>query len=231
MLDDHEVVLSGITYQLEREQGIAVLGTFSASRYLFDYLAKHAPALVHTRHVLLLDYALGPQDTDGIALIRRLCVQYPASPILIVSGHHQPSIVRLALMAGARGYIGKDCTIAELVDAIRRVADGGKYVHPSLAERNDLVPSAGAEAPAEAGEPASLATLLSPRELEVLRLVLQGIEVRHIAEKLHRSNKTISSQKRSAYRKLGIASDSELFRLERGLFEAAPGSGGESLPH
>lgn len=132
MLDDHEVVLSGITYQLKRERDIAVLGTFSRSRQLFDYLAQHGPALAHTRPVLLIDYALGPQDTDGIALIRRLCVQFPVCPILVVSGHLQPSIVRLALMAGARGYIGKDCTLEELV---ARHSFGNHGIHGCLNRR------------------------------------------------------------------------------------------------
>lgn len=225
MLDDHEVVLSGITYQLKRERDIAVLGTFSRSRQLFDYLAQHGPALAHTRPVLLLDYALAPQDTDGIALIRRLCVQFPVCPILIVSGHHQPSIVRLALMAGARGYIGKNCTLEELVEAIRRVAGGERYVHPSLAERDDLVLPAAIEMRRGEAEHATLASLLSPRELEVLRLTLQGFEVGQIAEKLSRSNKTISTQKRSAYRKLGISGDRELFKLERELLDSSGDAG------
>lgn len=97
---------------------------------------------------------------------------------------------------------------------------------PSLAERDDLVPPAAIEMRRGDTGRATLASLLSPRELEVLRLTLQGFEVGQIAEKLSRSNKTISTQKRSAYRKLGISGDRELFKLERELLDSSGEAGG-----
>lgn len=217
LLDDHEVVLRGLAHHLNRESDITVLAMFDNSRELLDYLVRKSAELEHVNYVLLIDYALGPKDVDGVSLIRRLRIKFPASRLLVVSAHHQPSLVKLAIMAGANGYIGKERPLVELVSAIRRVAAGESYVHPSLSDRDDMIVSASSERGKDGGMPTNLASVLTPRELEVLRLVMEGSEVGKIAAKLNRSNKTISTQKMSAYRKLGILSDAELFKLKRDL--------------
>jgi DNA-binding NarL/FixJ family response regulator len=120
---------------------------------------------------------------------------------------------------GANGFFGKSEDVELLVSAIRRVASGETYVSPGLAydvmRQRVAVPE-----PFAVGEERTElygASLLSPREQEVLRCCLDGMSVTQISRKFLRSIKTISGQKRSAYRKLGIHNDSELFRLQSSL--------------
>jgi DNA-binding NarL/FixJ family response regulator len=162
--------------------------------------------------VLLIDYALGCNDIDGLNLIRALRVRFPDSRILVSSSHDNPATTALALKAGAAGFVGKSRELGELVQVIRQVASGP--------------PQAGAVL-APDGSPAHGAAL-SPREQEVLRCCLDGMSVTQIAAKFSRSVKTISGQKQAALRKLGVRNDSELFKmrgplanLQRGLADGA----------
>ncbi|WP_199030674.1 response regulator transcription factor, partial [Ralstonia sp. ASV6] len=136
---------------------------------------------------------------------------------------HNKATVGLVMHAGARGFVGKEEELSELVRAIRTVAAGGKRLNATLAaemERDAL--AADAPAPTSAVDGNQLSALvdrpeLSPREREVLRCCLDGMSVSDIAEKFARSIKTISSQKQSAYRKLGIRTDTELFKIKHEL--------------
>jgi len=146
-------------------------------------------------------------------------VRYPELKILVASAHHNKATVGLVMHAGARGFVGKEEELSELVRAIRTVAAGGKRINAALAaemERDQITPAASTPVP---GDLTALTDRpeLSPREREVLRCCLDGMSVTDIAEKFARSIKTISSQKQSAYRKLGIRTDTELFKIKHEL--------------
>lgn len=217
LLDDHEVVRHGVAMSLSREADIEVIGSFGNSRELFEALALR-PA-----DIVLVDYALSPSEVDGFNLIRALKTRYPETRSLVLSAHHNPATAALTLQAGSRGFISKTQGTGELIQAIRMVALGDVYMHPSMKEEVGKLSKVSSSKVVDPGEgEASLLikqTTLSPREREVLRCFLEGMSVTEVAEKFSRSANTISTQKQSAYRKLGIRTDSELFKLHHQLRE------------
>ncbi|WP_296224676.1 response regulator transcription factor [Ralstonia sp. UBA689] len=220
VLDDHAVVRHGLAARLKQEADIEVTGLFASGREVVQALKTNTIEV----DVLLMDYSLGPSEIDGLNLIRLIRVRYPELKILVVSAHHNKATVGLVMHAGARGFVGKEEELSEMVRAIRTVAAGNKRLNATLAVEMEHDAHAEAEAPIETQAPdgAELSDLvdrpqLSPREREVLRCCLDGMSVSDIAEKFARSIKTISSQKQSAYRKLGIRSDTELFKIKHEL--------------
>ncbi|MDH0865835.1 response regulator transcription factor [Mitsuaria sp. GD03876] len=207
LLDDHSIVRHGLVAHLATEPEVEVVGVYETAKALMGDLAQRAP------HVLLLDYSLGRDDLDGVSLIRALRVRFPDCRILVLSAHQEPATVSLALRVGAQGFIGKGEPVADLMKAIRAVAAGRTYLSDKLGfEVGEAKTSpAPADAP-DTPEAFSLASL-SAREQEVIRCFLAGMTVTEIAEKFHRSIKTVSTQKSSAFRKLGVASDQALFKL------------------
>ena len=218
VLDDHAVVRHGLAARLKQEADIEVTGMFASGREIVQALKDNTVEV----DVLLMDYSLGPAEIDGLNLIRLIRVRYPDLKILVASAHHNKATVGMVMHAGARGFVGKEEELSELVRAIRTVAAGGKRLNAALAAEMEHDALADTPAAAPATDAAKLSALvdrpeLSPREREVLRCCLDGMSVTDIAEKFARSIKTISSQKQSAYRKLGIRTDTELFKIKHEL--------------
>ena len=217
VLDDHAVVRHGLAARLKQEADIEVCGMFASWREIVRALKDSTFEV----DVLLMDYSLGPTEIDGLNLIRLIRVRYPELKILVASAHHNKATVGMVMHAGARGFVGKEEELSELVRAIRTVATGGKRLNAALAAEMES-DALSADAPAPTTNGGKLAVLLdrselSPREREVLRCCLDGMSVTDIAEKFARSIKTISSQKQSAFRKLGIRTDTELFKIKHEL--------------
>ncbi|MEB5932415.1 response regulator transcription factor [Pseudomonas mosselii] len=219
VLDDHAVVRCGVVARIGEEPDIRVVGSYASSVEMIAGL-RTAPA-----DVLLVDYTLSPNELDGISLIRALTTKFPASRVLIFSSHNQPAIASLAMRVGASGFIGKTQDVAHMISGIRSVAKGMKYIDPDMTYRLveatvDLplqrAPSSSVECNAVRVE----GVRLTAKESEVIRCFLSGLTVSEIARKFARSEKTISSQKWSAFRKLGVTSDGELFnlKLQSGVF-------------
>lgn len=190
LLDDHEVVQQGLVSHLEQSPSICIIGRCGESRELLGVLAR-MPV-----DVVLLDYALSRDDMDGLSLIRLLAARYPALRILVVSAYENQSIMAKAVEFGASGFFSKSQDLTQLASVIAIVAQGHRYWPEHYA-------------PALA---AGLRSALTAREMEVIRCCLEGLSVTQIAAKYRRSFKTISAQKRSAFRKLGIQYDAELFK-------------------
>jgi len=209
LLDDHAVVRHGLANTLAAETNFEVVGIYERSRDLIAGLAT-APA-----DLLLLDFSLSPDELDGVSLIRALRVKFPACQILILSSHHDPATVGLAMRVGARGVVGKGEDMTQLIKAIRKVASGAVYLSTDMTYRlAETVTSDTRKASDEVPDALILAELTS-REQEVIRCYLAGMTITEIAEKFNRSIKTISTQKTSAFRKLGVTSNNELFKLNK----------------
>lgn len=214
LLDDHAVVRHGLAARLREETDFQVVGIYAASKDLMQALQSQ------TVDVFVIDYALGDSDIDGLNLIRALKVRFPAGKVLVSSSHFNPATVALALRAGAKGFVGKEQELTELIEAIRKVMQGKTYLSQTMAAELSSISTTGFAGTdelvinkgvlAKHGE-------LSPREREVLRCCLDGMTVSQIAAKFARSVKTISGQKQSAFRKLGIRNDSELFKIQHQL--------------
>ncbi|WP_211352729.1 response regulator transcription factor [Luteibacter pinisoli] len=191
LLDDHALVLKGLVAHLKRYPSLVVVGSSPNSHHFRSLLAQ-MPA-----DVALIDYSLAADDPDGLSLVRSLRAAFPRVRLVVVSAYEEAPLVRRILAAGAQGFVAKSQDPDEVVRAIDAAMTDRIYVPPGL--ESALVKGVDAQ--------------LSPRETEVIRCLLDGLTVTQIAAKFGRSLKTISAQKSSAYRKLAVESDVQLFSL------------------
>lgn len=204
LLDDHAVVRHGLVACLREEADFEVVGAYANSKELISALNSLSV------DILLIDYSLGADDNDGLNLIRALKVRFPGSNIIVSSAHHNPATVALTMRAGALGFFGKEQALSELIAAVRSVSVGRVHLDPLMeAEISAMLSSDQSN-----GNSLISNTELSPREREVLRCCLEGMSVTQIAEKFVRSVKTVSGQKRTAFRKLGVHNDNEFFKIQ-----------------
>jgi len=211
LLDDHAVVRYGTASRLAQEADLLIVGSYETSSGMIHGL-RSAPA-----DVLLVDYSLGPDDPDGASLIRALATKFPDTAILVFSAHSEPATAALAFRMGARGFVGKTQGMAQLVRAIRKVATKALYLDPKMSYLLEEMPNPCQrnmpEIQIDRTERLIAGTTLSTKEREVIRCLLGGMTVREIATKFNRSAKTISTQKSTAFRKLGVTSDIGLFKI------------------
>lgn len=214
LLDDHPLIRNGFAARMAQEGDLDMVALYASSREL---MAQLKTLIVD---VLVLDYSLQQDELDGLNLIRLVRIRYPKVRILVSSATESPAIISMSLRAGARGFIGKSRDMDELLGAIRRVALDEIYLDPVTARQLVLLPmveeGAAVDVP-PADQGLTNHPRLSPREQEVLRCCLEGLSVSQIAFKFSRSIKTISAQKQAAFRKLGIRSNIELFKVDDAL--------------
>jgi DNA-binding NarL/FixJ family response regulator len=197
LADDHALVREGLKQLLALTPDIVVIAEAADGDQVLA-------ALRHLRiNLILLDLTM--PGIAGPDLIATICSQAAPPPILVLSMHNAPQIARRALAAGAAGYLTKDNDPEILVAAIRRVAAGGRFLDPLLAESMAFEAAAPAspQAPHES---------LSEREAQVLTLLAQGAGVNDIAQHLAISNKTVSTHKARLMEKMGFANNTDLIR-------------------
>ena len=196
--DDHPVVRIGTKSVIE-SSGV---GHVVAEASSVDELLAALKA--HPCDVLVTDYSMpGGGQPDGFAMIGQVRRHYPDLPVLMLSVSNNLAILRMVVATGVLGLVDKTSSMDELPLAIQTVQRGVPYVSLTLKERIDAIGTNSVEE----GE----AKPLSPRELEVLRLLGSGMTVKEIALHLHKSVSTISRQKGDAMLKLGLKGDAELF--------------------
>jgi DNA-binding NarL/FixJ family response regulator len=153
--------------------------------------------------IALLDMSM--PGRGGMELIRQMRFEFPDVKILVLSMHEQHEYAVRAIRAGASGYLTKDSAGRDLAAALRRIAAGGAYVTPEVAEQLALGAGASrADLPPHA--------LLSDREFQVMRMFVEGHSVSDIAGTLNLSVKTVSTHKTHLMQKIGVENSSELFR-------------------
>ena len=207
IVDDHPIVRAGLRRIAEDDRGITVTGEASSGDEALDALRGQVA------DVVLLDVSMpGAPFTETL---RRLRETHPTVRVLVLSAHPEDQWAVRALRGGASGYLTKDHSPEQLLDAIRRVHRGGRYVSPTLAER--LAAQLGHEfvgAPHEQ---------LSDREFDVLRGLGTGRSVKEIAAAMGLSPKTVSTYRTRLMEKLGFATNADLVRYsaEHGLIDFA----------
>ena len=211
LLDDHALIREALEVRFSLEADFKVQGVCSTSRELLESLNRAEADLV------VLDYQLADADIDGLRLIQSVRRHHPSIRIVIYSSSEKPATVNMSIRAGANGFVGKSQPTDELLRAVRMVALDRIYLAPAMAAELEKIPAA--QMLPEGDNPDHAFTLsnqpnLSPKESEVLRCCLEGMSVSQIASKFTRSRKTISGQKQAAFRKLGIKTDTELFKLQ-----------------
>lgn len=208
LCDDHGIVRSGLRRILDAEADISVVGEAASAAEAVELAARVCP------DVFVMD--LGLPDGSGIEATAAVRQANAATRVLVVTVHDDVAYLRRAFDAGADGYLVKDAADVELVQAVRQVAAGRQYVHPSL----------GAALLAD-GTPVRLSGPggeLSDREEEVLRCIALGLTNAETAAKLFLSVRTVESHRAHIHHKLGVQSRADLVRLarERGLLDAPP---------
>jgi len=206
--DDHPLVLIGLRRALEGALGIEVVGEANDSTGLVALLDKGEIDL------LITDFHMpGGRYGDGGTLVGFLQRRYPKLRIIVITMLTNPLLLQQILSSGVHGLLLKNAGRDETLHAITTVAAGYTYVGQSVRELVAAVNVSAAQDGAEAAQ------MLSPRELEVLRLFVSGLTVSEIATLQHRSVKTVSHQKVAALRKLGIENDRDLYEygLRNGL--------------
>jgi DNA-binding NarL/FixJ family response regulator len=192
--DDHAILRRGLIEILTSEIKDAVCGEAENAEQTLAQVQSHDWDLV------ILDVTMpGRSGVDVLADLKR---ERPKLPVLVLSMHPEDQYAKRVLRAGASGYLNKDSAPEELIKAIRKVLDGGRYVSPALAEALAM----------DLGQPADqpLHETLSDRELEVLRLIGSGKSISQIAEVLHLSVTTVSTYRARILEKMNMNNTSEL---------------------
>jgi two-component system, NarL family, response regulator NreC len=208
IVDDHNVMRSGLRMLIESEPDLTVVGEAGSGEEAIQALDELS-AGGSPPDLVLMDLMM--EGIGGLEATRRIRSDYPQIVVLVLTMADDRAYLREAFQAGASGYVLKDAADDELVEALRTVAAGGRYLHPSLgaelAQGGDLRPKTPYGIP------------LSEREVEVLRLIALGHTSREVGDKLFISTRTVETHKTHINQKTGLKTRAELvrFAIDMGL--------------
>lgn len=204
IVDDHTIVRQGLKQILDETADIVAAAEARNGR--------EALALLRTCafDVVLLDVSM--PDMDGLSVINAIKPEHPKLPVLVLSMYPEEQFALRFLRAGASGYLTKESASEELIRAIRKVAQGGRYITLELAETLAFAIDKDDRPPHET---------LSNREYQIMRLIASGKSTGDIAEALSLSVKTISTYRTRILDKMGLSSNAEIMRyaMQQGLVE------------
>jgi DNA-binding NarL/FixJ family response regulator len=205
IVDDHDVVRQGLKSILAEAHPGARLSEARNAMEVFNHLREHECDLV------ILDIHI--PGTSGLEILKDLKQEHPGVPVLMLSAHSEDQYAMRVLKAGASGFLSKGSASEELVQAVRKVLGGGKYISPALAEKLAAHLDATTDKPTH--------ELLSDREFQVLCLIASGKSPTEIAESLSLSVKTISTFRTRILTKLHMRNSAELthYAIENGLLD------------
>jgi len=204
LVDDHELVRTGIKRLLEDQEGLIILGEAGSGEEAMEKLRSFDTQ----PQVVMMD--LNMPGVGGLETTRNILKRYPNIKVIIVSMVDEGILPGRVLKAGAMGYVTKGSGISEMTHAISEVTSGRRYVSPDIAQKMLSESLDGEKSPFED---------LSERELQVMLMLMDGIRINDISEKLCLSPKTVSTYRYRIYDKLDIHSDMELVKmaLEHGI--------------
>jgi DNA-binding NarL/FixJ family response regulator len=203
LVDDHQLVRTGIANLLAGEPAFEIIGEASDAKELFDLLKKEEP------DVAVLDIAL--PGLSGIEITKMLHRDYPGIRILILSMHTSEEFIFNAINSGARGYLPKNTSRRELIEAIFAVQRGEEYFAESIS--NVILKSYIKKAKSDGTEAENRENQLSKREIEVLRLFAEGMTNQEIADKLFISIRTVESHKNHIMARLELKTTVDLVKF------------------
>lgn len=207
--DDHSVIRTGLRTILSAEPDFEVVGEAADGNEALRLAHEVRP------DVVLTDISMPGPVGGGLTVVRRLKESFPHMQLLVLTIHEDESLLHEALQAGASGYIVKRAADTELVSAIRAACRGDLYIYPSLTRALIKSPTK-----ALVSKPALIESL-TPREIDVLRLLARGYTSRQIADVLNLSPRTVEGHRASLMSKLNLHSRVELtsFAEEHDLLE------------
>lgn len=196
IVDDHAIVRRGLRRICETDHDLVVSAEAGSGTEALAWLSTN------TVDVVLLDLTM--PGIQGVDLIKQIASIQSAPRILVLSMHAEAEVATRALRVGAHGYLTKDADPEILITAIHRIASGGKFIDPTLAEALVF---------AKLASEMQTVSVLSDREFEVFRLLASGATVSEIAERFTLSAKTISTHKTRLMQKLGLRNNADIVRL------------------
>jgi DNA-binding NarL/FixJ family response regulator len=197
LVDDHALVRRGFRRLLEDDTTIEVVGEGSNGEDAIRLTTELKP------QVIVMDAAM--PGTGGLEATRKILAKHPKAAIIMLSMHSEETLVRQALNAGARGYVLKNALELDLAAAVKRVASGEQVIDPALVKPEPL--------------PGERNRRLTPRELEVLQLICDGLSNRQIAAQLQVSANTVGVHRANIMNALGVHKTAELvvYAIQNGL--------------
>jgi DNA-binding NarL/FixJ family response regulator len=187
LVDDHQLVRAGLSALVDSADGMRVVGQAADGREAVSAALELRP------DVVLMDLSMPVMD--GVEATRRLTDEAPEIRVVVLTSFSDKGRVADALGAGAIGYLLKDCEPSELLSAIRSAARGHAPIDPRVAH---------ALLPRRADPASTIASELSPRETEVLRLVAEGLANKQIARRLGIAERTVKAHVGSVFRRIGV---------------------------
>jgi DNA-binding NarL/FixJ family response regulator len=209
IVDDHPIMRDGIAQLVNQQPDLEVCGEASSAPEALEALGRVAPDL------MLVDISL--TGMDGIELIKIVRKRRPELPTLVLSMHAEALYAERSVRAGAKGYVMKHASPETLLEAMRRVLAGKVFLSPEMTEK--LLEKAAGDG--LAGNESPIAAL-SDREVEIFKLIGQGLKPQRISEELHLSVKTVETYYSRIKQKLGLKDASELLQMAiswRGCFD------------
>lgn len=206
LADDHHIVRAGLSRMVTEAEGIDVVAEAADGMAALKAIRKDPP------DVAVIDISM--PGLDGLEVVARIRAEYPDLPVLILTMHDEEQYVVRAIEAGARGYVTKQSAPEQLVEAIRRVHSGGRYLTEEVSEMLALRVARGVDGK-------SLLDSLSTRELQVLRRLAKGHTNREIASAYNISIKTVDTYRFRLLKKLNLRNNAELsrFAIQNGLIQ------------
>jgi two-component system response regulator DegU len=189
LVDDHKALRQGLRRSLEEEEGFSIVGEAADG----DEAVRMAPVV--QPDVILMDVSM--PDMDGVEATRRILQTDPSRRIVMLTMHVDKDIIESAIKAGAVGYLTKDCSIDEIIEAVKMAANGETALSPQLAQTM-LAEVRKIDAPTIRDED----RLITKREEEVLQLIADGCSTPEVAQKLYISQKTVKNHLASIYETL-----------------------------
>lgn len=196
LVDDHQMFRDGVKSVLCDEKNIDVIGEVGSGNDLFGLLKSKKPDLIITD--------ISMPDTSGLEIAKYVSENYPDIKILILSMHSNEEFITKALNIGANGYLPKDTSMAELLEAIHTIYKGENYFNKEI---SDTILKSLRNKPHE-----NNGKSLTNREKEIIKLVVDGLTNKEIADKLCISVRTVDSHKNNIMQKLNLKSSIELVK-------------------
>lgn len=201
VVDDHAIVRAGLKALIQSDPSLLIIGEASGGLEAVSLVGKLLP------DVIVLDLSM--PDMDGILVTKELHAQYPHIRILILTVHEDEALLREVIRSGASGYILKNAAENELNEAVKRVFSGEMYVDPKL------LPSLFRQKKSPSAKSETIEEPLTPREVDVLKLIVDGYTNRQIGVELNISVRTVEGHRSNVYEKLGLHSRVELVRFAK----------------
>lgn len=206
LADDHDVVKRGMKMLLEDEEGIQVIGEASDGLDAIEKVKTLMP------NVVILDLTM--PKMNGIEAAKVISEEYPEVKILIFSMHHNKEYIVKSVENGASGYLLKDTGKDELLKAIKVVSEGGKYFPPEISEViiNELL----AKVSGVQEENRPIFEKITPKEKQILGMIVQGFNSREMADKLFLSIRTVDNHRANMMKKVKAKNTADLVKMAIG---------------